>query len=75
VTRWNPRTGELLQTIRLPVARVTSCAFGGPRLDTLYLTTVRQNLSEEQLAAQPLAGSVFRVVPGVLGVPAFAFAG
>jgi sugar lactone lactonase YvrE len=75
VTRWNPRTGELLQTIRLPVARVTSCAFGGPELDTLYLTSARHNLGAEQLAAQPLAGSLFRVKPGIRGVPACAFAG
>jgi sugar lactone lactonase YvrE len=75
VTRWNPRTGELLQTIRLPVARVTSCAFGGPALDTLYLTSARQNFSAEQLAAQPLAGSLFKVKPGVRGLPAFEFQG
>ncbi len=74
-TRWNPRTGELLQTIRLPVARVTSCAFGGPELDTLYLTSAREKLSAEQLAAQPLAGGLFRVKPGMRGVPAFAYQG
>jgi len=75
VTRWNPRNGELLQTIRLPVARVTSCAFGGPGLDTLYVTTARAGLTDGQLAAQPLAGGLFRVKPGTRGVPAFAFAG
>ncbi len=75
VTRWNPRTGELLRTIRLPVARVTSCAFGGPDLDTLYITSGRQGLSAEQQAAQPLAGCLFRVRPGVKGMPAFSFAG
>jgi sugar lactone lactonase YvrE len=75
VTRWNPRRGELLQTIRLPVAHVTSCAFGGPELDTLYITSARQNLSKEQLTAQPLAGCLFRAKPGTRGVPAFAFQG
>lgn len=75
VTRWDPQTGKLLQTIRLPVARVTSCAFGGPGLDILYLTTARHNLSEEQIAAQPLAGSLFQVRPGMRGMPAFAFGG
>jgi sugar lactone lactonase YvrE len=75
VTRWDPRTGELLQTIRLPVARVTSCAFGGPDLGTLFLTSARQGLTAEQLAAQPLAGCVFKVRPGVTGLPAFAFRG
>ena len=75
VTRWNPLTGELLRTIRLPVARVTSCAFGGPDFDTLYITSARQNFTAEQLAAQPLAGCLFRTRPGVRGLPAFAFQG
>jgi sugar lactone lactonase YvrE len=75
VTRWNPQTGELLQTIRLPVARVTSCAFGGPELDTLFLTSARQKLTEAQLAAQLQAGGLFRVRPGVHGLPACAFRG
>jgi sugar lactone lactonase YvrE len=75
VTRWNPRTGELLQTIRLPVARVTSCAFGAPDLDTLYITSARAGLTDEQRAAQPLAGCLFRVKPGVRGVSAFAYQG
>jgi len=75
VTRWNPRTGELLQTIRLPVAQVTSCAFGGPDLDTLFLTSARQRLTEAQLAVQPLAGGLFRVTPGVRGLPAVAYKG
>jgi sugar lactone lactonase YvrE len=75
VTRWNPRNGGLLQTIRLPVARVTSCAFGGPDLGTLYLTTSCFGLADEQLAAQPLAGCLFRVTPSVGGLPAFAYQG
>ena len=75
VTRWNPRTGECLQTIRLPVARVTSCAFGGPDLATLYITSASAGLTREQLAAQPLAGGLFKVKPGVKGVRAFAYRG
>ncbi len=75
VTRWNPRTGRLLQTIRLPVGRVTSCAFGGPDLDTLYLTSARNGLFDAQLALQPLAGGLFKVKPGVGGVRAPAFQG
>ena len=73
VTRWDPRTGRLLQTIRLPVTRVTSCAFGGPELDILYVTSAREGLTEAQLAAQPLAGGLFRVTPGVRGIPAPAY--
>jgi sugar lactone lactonase YvrE len=75
VTRWNPRTGEWLRTIRLPVNRVTSCAFGGPELDTLYITSARNGLTDEQLAAQPLAGGLFRVNPGMRGLHARAYQG
>jgi len=75
VTRWNPQTGDLLQTIHLPVARVTSCAFGGPDLATLYVTSARNGLTEEQLAAQPLAGGLFKVTPGMTGMRAFAYRG
>jgi sugar lactone lactonase YvrE len=57
------------------VARVTSCAFGAPDLDTLYITSARAGLTDEQLAAQPLAGCLFKVRPGVRGVPAFAYQG
>jgi sugar lactone lactonase YvrE len=75
VTRWDPRTGRLLQTIRLPVGRVTSCAFGGPDLGTLYVTSARNGLSDAQLALQPLAGGLFKVTPGVCGVRAPAYQG
>lgn len=75
VTRWNPMTGALLQTIRLPAARITSCAFGGRNLDTLYITSARRGLTEEQLMEQPLAGGLFKVKPGVRGMRASAYRG
>lgn len=73
VRRYNPDTAEMLREIRVPAARVTCCAFGGAELDTLYITTARDWLEEEELAKQPLAGSLFAVKPGVRGVPAFLF--
>ena len=75
VTRWNPLTGQCLQTINVPAAQVTSCAFGGPDLADLYITTARTGLNDEQLRDQPHAGGVFRVRPGVRGLPAHEFAG
>lgn len=59
--------GSLRTEIRLPVSRVTSCAFGGPDLDTLYITTARQGLSPAQREREPLAGRLFRCQPGVRG--------
>src|SRR5262245_8247900 len=67
VCRWNPQTGEELAEIKVPVSRPTSCVFGGPDFDTLYITTARTRLSREALASQPLAGSIFTCRPGVRG--------
>jgi sugar lactone lactonase YvrE len=59
VTRWQPETGEKLLSIALPVARVTSCTFGGNDLTDLFITSASVGLSESDLAAQPLAGTLF----------------
>jgi sugar lactone lactonase YvrE len=67
--------GRLDRIIRIPVTRPTSCAFGGPRLDELYITSAWKGLSPAERAAQPLAGAVFRARPGLRGVPAAVFRG
>jgi sugar lactone lactonase YvrE len=67
--------GELAATVELPVARVTSCCFGGDGLRDLYVTTRRDGLSASELAAQPLAGALLRLDAGVAGLPTHAFAG
>lgn len=74
VTRWNPNTGELLQKIEVPAHNVTSCAFGGENLETLYITTARLDMTEVELAAKPLSGGVFKINPGVRGVESYFFA-
>jgi xylono-1,5-lactonase len=61
--------------VKLPCSRVTSCIFGGADLDVLYVTTVRYGLSDAELAEQPLAGGIFAVDAGVMGVPDGQFAG
>ena len=53
----------------------SSCGFGGENLDVLYITTARQRLTEEELAAQPLAGSLFAAKPGVSGIAEPVFGG
>ena len=76
VTRWNPEGGLLLTQIRLPVARVTSCVFGGNGLNDLFITSAKTGLSEQQLAEQPLAGSTFILKnAGTTGLVPFEFAG
>ena len=75
VRRYGP-DGRLDRVIEFPVRLVTSVSFGGHRLGDLYVTTSRENLTESDLASQPLAGSVF-VIPstGVRGLPARSYAG
>jgi sugar lactone lactonase YvrE len=74
VIRWAP-DGRIERIVRLPCDRVTSCCFGGPSLDVLYVTTVRYGLDAAQLAAQPLAGGIFAIDAGVRGLPDGLFAG
>jgi sugar lactone lactonase YvrE len=75
VKRWNPESGKLLETLKLPAARVTACAFGGPGFGTLYITTAWTGLSDAERAKQPQAGGLFKCRPGVPGIPAPEFAG
>lgn len=70
VARWDPETGELLQKITVDAPHVSACAFGGPDLKTLYITTARKGLNAEQLEQYPLSGGLFHAIPGVKGVPA-----
>jgi sugar lactone lactonase YvrE len=66
LARYDPG-GRLDATVSFPHANVTSCAFGGPGLDRLYVTT----------AAGPgnAAGGLFVLRPGVAGLPGYPFAG
>lgn len=66
--------GSVDRAVDLPVTRPTACAFGGPNLKTLFVTSARDGLSAEQLAREPLAGSVFMVDVDVEGVQLGAFA-
>jgi sugar lactone lactonase YvrE len=68
--------GALLATVRLPVDQPTSCAFGGPELATLFVTTARTGLDEAALDRQPHAGHVFRFDGlGVMGTPCIPYRG
>jgi sugar lactone lactonase YvrE len=66
VHRYRP-DGTLDRVVELPVARPTSCAFGGDDLGDLYVTSARTGLTARELEAQPLAGGVFVLRPGVGG--------
>ncbi|GAA5231827.1 CBU_1789 family Dot/Icm type IV secretion system effector [Verticiella sediminum] len=74
IVRYTPG-GKVDRIVALPVTQPTCCSFGGPDLDTLYITTARQKLTAEQLAPQPLAGGVFALKTGVKGIAVPGFAG
>jgi sugar lactone lactonase YvrE len=73
VVRYNPE-GKVDREYRLPVANPTSCAFGGERLDELYITSAALGLSEEDKRKHPQSGDLFCLKAGVAGMdePRFA---
>ncbi len=53
VSQWSPVTGKLLRRLEVPGAKlVTSCAFGGPDLSTLYIPTASWRLTPEDNQVQ-----------------------
>lgn len=74
IVRYTP-AGEIDQVFPVPAANPTCCAFGGSDLRTLYVTSATQRLTPEQLAAQPLAGSVLAMRTAVSGLAEARFAG
>lgn len=69
VRRYTP-AGRVDRDIAVPAKNPTCVAFGGSRLDELYITSAREQLTEDQLATTPQNGGVFRAVPGaVVGLP------
>jgi sugar lactone lactonase YvrE len=74
IIRYDP-DGKVEREVLLPVQNVTSCIFGGADLDELFITTAWYLLDDEARKEQPLAGDLFRLRPGVQGLPEPAFAG
>ena len=74
ITRWDPNTKEKLLEVQIPVVKPTSCCFGGPNYDILYVTSGIFNAGPEELDKYPLSGSIFAVTGlGVTGLPANLF--
>ncbi len=70
IRRFDPRDGKLLETVELPALNVTCCCFGGKNMDELFITTGALGTDLEKY---PLAGSVFKLKPGVSGARSFKF--
>lgn len=74
VRRWSPE-GELLAVVDVPVPQTSSCAFAGPGLDLLVISTSAEGMSEQERAAVPDAGRLFTARPGVTGPAADPYRG
>ncbi len=74
VVRLSPR-GELLAEYPVPAMCPTMCAFGGPDLKTLFVTTARQHRDADELARLPQSGGIFAMRVTVPGLPEPKFAG
>ncbi|MDF7785881.1 SMP-30/gluconolactonase/LRE family protein [Pantoea stewartii] len=68
VVRIDPHDGEIVDEITLPVKWPTMVTFGGSDLKTLFITSSRENLSEEDLARYPQSGDIFAVDVDVAGM-------
>jgi len=71
IVRFTPK-GKIDRRIKLPVAKPRMPAFGGPKLDVIYVTSIRPASGLEE---QPQAGSLFAVRAGVTGLPEPRFKG
>jgi sugar lactone lactonase YvrE len=74
LNRWSP-DGQLDRVIPMPCSNPTMPCFGGPDLTTIYVTSLRHDVTADVLAAKPLSGGIFAVEAGVAGVPVGRFAG
>jgi len=68
ITRYAP-DGSIDREIAMPIQQVTSCCFGGPNLDILYVTSAARGLSMKERRKQPQAGGVFAIAVDIKGLP------
>lgn len=71
VHRYAP-DGRLDEVVEVPARKVTACTFGGTQLNELFITTSREGVPDGE---DPLAGSLFRASPQVVGRPVREFSG
>ncbi|WP_297200217.1 SMP-30/gluconolactonase/LRE family protein [uncultured Pluralibacter sp.] len=67
IARFSPE-GEQLAEFRLPVRCPTMVCFGGQDMKTLFITTTRENMRPEEIAAYPLSGAIFTLPVDVAGM-------
>jgi sugar lactone lactonase YvrE len=75
VRQFDPKTGALIATVEVKAPHVSACAFGGPNLDELYITTARWLMQENKVDEYPLSGGLFHANVGVPGTNFFSYRG
>lgn len=66
ITKYNPK-GEILESIKLPVPNISSCCFGGLDYKTLFITTAKKDLTQNELNRYPLSGHIFQINMNISG--------
>ncbi len=67
IVRYDP-DGKEERVIKLPVQRPTCPGFGGTDFKRLYITSARDGLSDDALAAQPNAGKIIVIDLDIAGM-------
>ena len=65
---WSPKTGKIIDRIKLPARDITSCCFGGENLNYLLVTSATQSLSKKNLIESPHSGHTFLIKLDVEGI-------
>jgi sugar lactone lactonase YvrE len=73
VLRLDP-SGEPIERVQLPVPNVTGVGFGGEDLDTLFVCSAREKMTDQQLEEFPLSGGIFALDTTTRGLPVRSFA-
>lgn len=68
VHRYNPSNGALVGKVLVNAPHVTSCAFGGDKMQQLFITTAASGHTEQQLSQHPLSGSLFIADTDIKGI-------
>lgn len=68
VVRYTP-AGKVDREIKTPVIKPTSVMFGGDNMSTLFITSMRYGVSEQDLAAMPQSGKLMMIDVGIRGLP------
>jgi sugar lactone lactonase YvrE len=74
ISQWKP-DGTLLAQFGVAAKNVTSCVFGGPRMNELFITTALVGMDRAEFKKYPQAGGVFRMETNVTGMPTYEFGG